>query len=75
MNEKLIALLDGEWIGVAEQGRGGDITFTYDDAWRDDRASYPVSLSMPLARKTHPDATARRSTPDFKDAVAEFLEK
>jgi len=56
---ELVALLDGEPIGIAEQRRRGDLTFTYDDAWRHRPVSYPLSLSMPLARETHPDSTVR----------------
>jgi serine/threonine-protein kinase HipA len=58
-NKELVALLDGERIGIVEQGPSGDITFTYEDSWQNGSVSYPVSLSMPLARKTHPDAVAR----------------
>jgi len=56
---ELVALLGGEAIGIVEQRRGGDLTFTYDDAWRHQPVAYPLSLSMPLARETHPDATVR----------------
>jgi len=56
---ELVALLNGVPIGIVEQRRGGDLAFTYDGAWRDEPGSYPLSLSlsMPLARKSHPDAT------------------
>ena len=56
---ELVALLNGEPIGIVEQRRGGDLAFTYEDAWRDGPESYPLSLSIPLAGRSHPDATVR----------------
>jgi len=56
---ELVALLNGMPIGIVEQFRQGDLAFTYDDAWRDEGESYPLSLSMPLARKSHLDAKVR----------------
>ena len=56
---ELVVLLDGEPAGVVWQNRSGDLALSYDQAWRDRRDAYPLSLSMPLARKEHPDATVR----------------
>ena len=56
---ELIALLNGVMVGVVEQRRGEGLVFTYDDAWQAEQESYPLSLSMPLARKSHPDEKVR----------------
>ncbi|MCA1788360.1 MAG: type II toxin-antitoxin system HipA family toxin [Thioalkalivibrio sp.] len=52
---ELIALLEGERVGVVRQGEGGKLEFSYDQEWRDRRDAYPLSLSIPLARRSHPD--------------------
>ncbi len=56
MTERLIALMDGREIGVVEPV-GSKLRFTYDQAWREDGDSYPLSLSMPLGAQVHADAS------------------
>lgn len=56
---ELVALLDGRAVGHVQQGRDGRLRFVYDEAWRDARGAYPLSLSMPLALREHPDAAIR----------------
>lgn len=54
MSETLTVLLDGVIAGYIERdGPGALLTFTYDEAWRDARDHYPLSLSMPLAARRH----------------------
>lgn len=48
----LVALLDGRTIGVVRRARGR-LSFDYDEDWRQARGAYPLSLSMPLAARTH----------------------
>jgi serine/threonine-protein kinase HipA len=55
----LIMLMDGRRAGMVTEGKGGRLTLTYDDTWRTSRTATPVSLSMPLAQRTHDDATVR----------------
>lgn len=50
---ELLALLDGQDVGVVRQERGR-LTFVYADAWRFAPGAYPLSLSMPLAAAAHP---------------------
>ncbi|HUZ63151.1 MAG TPA: type II toxin-antitoxin system HipA family toxin [Acetobacteraceae bacterium] len=49
---ELVALLDGRQVGVVRHARGR-LSFEYADDWRDARGAYPLSLSMPLAARTH----------------------
>jgi serine/threonine-protein kinase HipA len=51
MNE-LLALLDGEEIGVVRQ-KGGRLSFAYHEAWLEAKHGYPLSLSLPLASGEH----------------------
>lgn len=50
---ELIVLLSDREIGRVRQDQRGRLTFTYDDAWRETRGAYPLSLSMPLAASEH----------------------
>lgn len=56
---ELVVLLDGRVVGQVHQDRSGRLQFVYDEAWRDTRGAYPLSLSMPLASREHPDAAIR----------------
>ena len=53
MSKKLFVLLSGRAIGRVAQDDRGKLSFTYDEAWRDIRGAYPLSLSMPLAALEH----------------------
>jgi serine/threonine-protein kinase HipA len=52
MTKQLTALLDGREVGSVFY-RSARLSFTYDESWRQDRNSYPLSLSMPLASAEH----------------------
>lgn len=52
MTSSLLALLNGTPVGIVNL-KGGRLSFTYDEAWRQLRDAYPLSLSMPLALSTH----------------------
>ena len=56
---ELVVLLDGEPVGVVRQHSSGDLTLSYEQAWRDRPDAYPVSLSMLLTKEEHPDAMVR----------------
>jgi len=59
-NDKiLVVLIGGRQAGVVTEGNAGRLTLTYDDAWRTSRTATPLSLSMPLARRTHDDPIVR----------------
>lgn len=53
MTNELVALLDGEEVGRVHNDARGRLTFVYDSDWREARAAYPISLSMPLAAEEH----------------------
>ena len=58
MSDVLVAIFDGSRVGCL--GYTGDrLSFEYDDAWREDRASFPLSISMPLTRRSHGDSVVR----------------
>ncbi len=59
MSEGLVVLLNGVEAGVVVQTSRGHLQFTYANRWQDDRAAYPLSLSMPLARVRHEDQAIR----------------
>lgn len=56
---ELIALLEGDRVGMIREGEGGQLEFSYDQEWRDRTDGYPLSLSMPLARRSHSDDAVR----------------
>ncbi|MEJ0074703.1 MAG: type II toxin-antitoxin system HipA family toxin [Alphaproteobacteria bacterium] len=56
MTSELVALLEGIEVGRVRRDKRGQLTFVYDQAWRDASDAYPVSLSMPLAAKEHGSA-------------------
>lgn len=56
MSDDLHVLLEDRVAGTVTRLRGGRLRFRYDDAYRRDPASTPLSLSMPTAIGTHEDA-------------------
>lgn len=55
MTNQLITLLEGREIGIVNY-KNSRLSFTYNETWRDDPGSYPLSLSMPLGAASHPHA-------------------
>lgn len=55
MSESLIVMADGVRMGTVERN-GKRLGFTYDPAWLESEHRYPLSLSMPLALRNHPDS-------------------
>lgn len=53
MSKELHVLLSNRVIGHVVQDARGRLSFTYDEAWREVRGAYPLSLSMPLAALEH----------------------
>lgn len=53
MSKELHVLLSNRVIGRVAQDVRGRLSFTYDEAWREVRGAYPLSLSMPLAALEH----------------------
>src|ERR1700744_58586 len=49
---RLHVLIDRRLMGVIEASTDGRVSFAYDDGWRMDDATFPLSLSMPkVARR------------------------
>lgn len=58
MPEALTLLMNGRVAGTISRIRGGArLVFDYDEAWRQARESFPLSLSMPLTGRTYGDDT------------------
>jgi len=57
-DKNLIVLMGGRRVGVVEQ-IGGRLTLEYDEEWRSAQDATPLSLSMPLVRRTHEDPIVR----------------
>lgn len=81
---ELAVLLGGRIAGTVSRGKApGTHAFSYDDGWRDDPAAFPLSLSIPLASRTHdgprvsyylrallPDSEARLNAIAFQHGVS-----
>ena len=52
MTNELIALANGREMGSVIH-RNARLSFIYEESWRQDGRSYPLSLSMPLASAEH----------------------
>jgi len=52
MTNQLIALANGREMGSVIH-RNARLSFVYEDSWKQDQRSYPLSLSMPLAAGEH----------------------
>lgn len=55
MNEVLTAICGARQVGRLHCVRNR-LSFEYDRAWQEDRAAFPLSLSMPLTRRRHDHA-------------------
>ena len=53
MAAELVALLGDREAGRVRRDRRGRLSFVYDEAWRNARHPYPLSVSMPLAAAEH----------------------
>ncbi len=58
MSELRVLIADEE-VATIRQGDGGRLSLVYDEAWRWRADSYPLSLSMPLARADHKHNTIK----------------
>jgi serine/threonine-protein kinase HipA len=54
-----MVLINGDLMGVVEQQQSGELAFAYERSWQERDDSYPLSLSMPLARQEHGDPVVR----------------
>lgn len=52
MTNQLVALANGREMGSVIY-RNARLSFVYEDSWKQDQGSYPLSLSMPLAAGEH----------------------
>jgi serine/threonine-protein kinase HipA len=52
MKDQLVALANGREMGLVSY-KNARLSFVYNESWRQDPNSYPLSLSMPLASAEH----------------------
>lgn len=55
MTDRLLVLLDDQVAGAVDRDRAGRLTFSYDDSYRASPVATPLSVSMPLQVRVHPD--------------------
>lgn len=55
MIETLLVLMGDTTAGVLTRSQAGRLNFTYDDDYRAHRGATPLSVSMPLQVRSHPD--------------------
>ncbi|WJK43342.1 type II toxin-antitoxin system HipA family toxin [Solwaraspora sp. WMMA2056] len=55
----LTAIMAGSVVGVITQQRDGRFMFSYENDWQARQDATPISLSMPLAHRTHDDPAVR----------------
>jgi serine/threonine-protein kinase HipA len=55
-DKSLYVLINSERVGVVSQGPSGKLSFRYEESWRQRREATPLSLSMPVSRREHPNA-------------------
>jgi len=55
---ELVVLLNGVPAGVVRQD-SGELSFIYEETWRNREDGYPLSLSMPLVQRAHSDPVVR----------------
>ncbi len=53
--DHLATYLDGIRVGTLQQSAHGSLSFEYDDTYRRDESTAPLSLSMPKEESTHPN--------------------
>lgn len=56
---ELRVLIGGDFVGIVEQQKSGDLALTYERAWQERDDSYPLSISMPLVQQVHGDPVVR----------------
>lgn len=56
---ELLVLVAGEPAARVVQARSGNLSLVYDRSWQDRPDSFAISLSMPLSRLEHGDASVR----------------
>jgi serine/threonine-protein kinase HipA len=55
MTDSLLVILEDQTAGTVMRLRGGRLRFDYSDAYRERSGGTPLSLSMPIQVRSHPD--------------------
>ena len=63
--DTLVVVLGGAVVGTLVRQANATLRFDYDQSYQADPEATPVSLSMPLAVRTHQDGRGRRVVTNF----------
>ena len=63
--DTLVVALGGAVVGTLARQANATLRFDYDQSYQADPEATPVSLSMPLAVRTHQDGRGRRIVTNF----------
>lgn len=78
-DKTLHVLINGEQIGVLTQDPHGQLAFRYEESWRQRRDATPLSLSMPISSRDHPNAFVepfvRGLLPDNDNVLARWARR
>ncbi|HEY5045440.1 MAG TPA: type II toxin-antitoxin system HipA family toxin [Solirubrobacteraceae bacterium] len=55
MTDSLVVLMEDQVAGTLVRARGGRLTFTYSEEYREQEGATPLSVSMPTQIPSHPD--------------------
>src|ERR1017187_8774579 len=55
MTDSLVVLMEDQVAGTFVRARGGRLTFTYSEEYREQEGATPLSVSMPTQIPSHPD--------------------
>jgi serine/threonine-protein kinase HipA len=58
-DKTLVVLIEGTEAGHVSEGSNGRLDFSYLPEWQENPDATPLSLSMPLAKRSHNDAVVR----------------
>jgi serine/threonine-protein kinase HipA len=72
---ELKVLVSDELLGILTQRTRGDLVLTYDRSWQERGDSFPLSLSMPLAQREHPDEVVRPFLENLLPDSARILDR
>ena len=56
MSDNLYVVFDNEIVGLITRQNNGRLRFDYDNDYRQKKSSTPLSVSMPLQVRSHPDS-------------------
>lgn len=65
MDNRLVVLMNGVVAGAVTRQANNLLRLEYEDAYRESPSATPISMSLPLAIKTHTDTARQRTVSNF----------